>query len=120
MNITLPISFHMCLCAQKGPSHQDGSFEHPQHMFWWRNMNSFFKLPSVTKKTILTYIIDCKTITVRAITTGFVYISGESVNWQGSSHYTSAAHMHVSISCQVATWVTIMNGCFRACNVIII
>ena len=27
----------MCLGCSKEPSHQDGSFEYPQHMFWLRN-----------------------------------------------------------------------------------
>ena len=33
----LSISFNICFGCSKEPSHQDGSFEYPQHMFWWRN-----------------------------------------------------------------------------------
>ena len=35
--IFLPISFNMCFGCSKKPSHRDGSFEYPQHMFWLRN-----------------------------------------------------------------------------------
>ena len=27
----------MCFGCSKEPSHRDGSFEYPQHMFWLRN-----------------------------------------------------------------------------------
>ena len=32
-NIFLPISLNMCLGCSKEPSHLDGSFGYPQHMF---------------------------------------------------------------------------------------
>ena len=31
--IFLPIIFHICFGCSKEPSHRDGSFEYPQHMF---------------------------------------------------------------------------------------
>ena len=34
VNIFLPICFNMCFGFSKEPSHWDGSFEYPQHMFW--------------------------------------------------------------------------------------
>ena len=34
----------MCFGCSKEPSHLDGSFEHPQHMFWLRNMKNNFQL----------------------------------------------------------------------------
>ena len=37
VNIFLPISLNMCFGCSKEPSHRDGSFEYPQHMFWLRN-----------------------------------------------------------------------------------
>ena len=37
VNFFLPISFIICFGYSKEPSHRDGSFEHPQHMFWMRN-----------------------------------------------------------------------------------
>ena len=37
MNIFLSINFDMCFGCSKEPSHRDGSFEYPQHMFWLRN-----------------------------------------------------------------------------------
>ena len=39
----LSISWNIfCGCSKK-PSHWDGSFEHPQHMFWLRNKNIIFR-----------------------------------------------------------------------------
>ena len=37
MNFFLPIDFNICFGCSKEPSHRDGSFEYPQHMFWLRN-----------------------------------------------------------------------------------
>ena len=37
MTIFLSISFNICFGCSKEPSDQDGSFEYPQHMFWFRN-----------------------------------------------------------------------------------
>ena len=34
--IFLPIILNMCYGCSKEPSHRDGSFEYPQHMFWLR------------------------------------------------------------------------------------
>ena len=37
----------MCFWCSKEPSHRDGSFEYPQHMFWLRNKKSNFRLPTL-------------------------------------------------------------------------
>ena len=37
VNIFLPISLNLCFGCSKELSHEDGSFEYPQHMFWLRN-----------------------------------------------------------------------------------
>ena len=42
--IFLPISLNMCFGCSKEPSHRDGSFEYPQHMFWLRNKKNKFQL----------------------------------------------------------------------------
>ena len=34
----------MCFGCSKEPSHRDGSFEYPQHMFWLRNKKNKFQL----------------------------------------------------------------------------
>ena len=44
MIIFLSISLNMCFVCSKEPSHQDGSFEYPQHMFWLRNNKNNFQL----------------------------------------------------------------------------
>ena len=45
-NIYLSISLNMCFGCSKEPSHLDGSFEYPQHMFWMRNEKNNFHLCS--------------------------------------------------------------------------
>ena len=42
--IFLSISLNMCFGCSKEPSHSDGSFECPQHMFWLRNKKFNFQL----------------------------------------------------------------------------
>ena len=42
--IFLSISLNMCFGCSKEPSHRDGSFEYPQHMFWLRNKKNNFQL----------------------------------------------------------------------------
>ena len=39
----------MCFGCSKEPSHRDGSFEYPQHMFWLRNKEIFFGRHSYLK-----------------------------------------------------------------------
>ena len=47
VNIFLPIIFSICFGCSKEPSHQDGSFEYPQHMLWLRNKGIIFLLRTV-------------------------------------------------------------------------
>ena len=44
VNIFLTISFIICFGCSKEPSHWDGSFEYPKHMFWLRNKKISFSL----------------------------------------------------------------------------
>ena len=37
----------MCFGCSKEPSHRDGSFEYPKHMFWLRNKKNNFLLHSL-------------------------------------------------------------------------
>ena len=48
VNIFLSISFNMCFGCSKEQSHQDGSFEYPQHMFWLRNKKINFLLHTLS------------------------------------------------------------------------
>ena len=34
----------MCFGCPKESSHRDGSFEYPQHMFWFRNKKNIFQI----------------------------------------------------------------------------
>ena len=38
----------MCFGCSNEPSHRDGSFEYPQHMFWLRNEKTNFQLRTLT------------------------------------------------------------------------
>ena len=38
----------MCFVCSKEPSHRDGSFEYPPHMFWLRNKKNNFQLRTLT------------------------------------------------------------------------
>ena len=47
VNIFLSISLNICFGCSKEPSHWDGAFEHPKHMFWLRNKKNNFWLHSL-------------------------------------------------------------------------
>ena len=49
--IFLTISLNMCFGCSKEPSHRDGSFEYPQHIFWLRNKKIKFSLRTKTTPT---------------------------------------------------------------------
>ena len=49
VNIFLPILFGICFGCSKEPSHWDGSFEYPQHMFWLRNKKISFLLHTLNE-----------------------------------------------------------------------
>ena len=40
----LSISLNICFGCSKEPSHRDGSFEYPQHMFWLRSKKNNFQV----------------------------------------------------------------------------
>ena len=42
--IFVSISLNMCFGCSKEPSHRDGCFKYPQHMFWLRNNKNNFQL----------------------------------------------------------------------------
>ena len=46
----------MCLGCSKEPSHRDGSFEYPQHMFWLRNKKNNFQLCTLIRGPIVTRV----------------------------------------------------------------
>ena len=50
MIIFLAISLNMCFGCSKEPSHRDGSFEYPQHMFLLRNKKINFQLHTLICK----------------------------------------------------------------------
>ena len=50
VNTFLPIYLNMCFGCSKELSHQDGSFEYPQHMFWLRNKKNNFVIYTLVWK----------------------------------------------------------------------
>ena len=53
VNIFLPISLNLCFGCSKEPSHRDGSFEYPQHMFCLRNKKNHFQLRTLNWRSEL-------------------------------------------------------------------
>ena len=47
--IFLSTRLNMCFGCSKEPSHWDGSFEYPQHMFWLRNKKNNFQLRTLIR-----------------------------------------------------------------------
>ena len=54
--VLLSISLNMCFGCSKEPSHWDGSFEYPQHMFWLRNTKNNFQLRTFIWRPVSTKI----------------------------------------------------------------
>ena len=52
--IFLPINFNMCFGCSKEPSHCDGSFEYPQHVFWMRNKENSFPIRTLIWRPVHT------------------------------------------------------------------
>ena len=52
----------MCFGCSKEPSHRDGSFEYPQHMFWLRNKKNNFLVRSLILRPGLTLFYHTKQI----------------------------------------------------------
>ena len=44
------IYLNICLGCSKEPSHRDGSFEYPQHMFWLRTKKIYSELGPYIRK----------------------------------------------------------------------
>ena len=49
----------MCFGCSKEPSHRNGSFEYPQHMFWLRNQENTFQVRTATKIFIWHRYLSC-------------------------------------------------------------
>ena len=51
--IFLPINLNMCFVCSKEPSHEDGSFEYPQHMFWMRSKENSFTIHTLIRRPFI-------------------------------------------------------------------
>ena len=49
----------MCFGCSKVPSHRDGSFEYPQHMFWSRNKKKKFRWGPAYWFILIVFCIVC-------------------------------------------------------------
>ena len=47
VNIFLSVNFNICFGCSKEPSHWDGYFEYPQHMFWLWNKKTNLQSPTL-------------------------------------------------------------------------
>ena len=57
--ISLPIDLNRCFGCSKEPSHCDGSFEYPQHLFWVRNTKIIFQYALLSGCLIIQpYLLD--------------------------------------------------------------
>ena len=43
---------NMCFGCSKEPSHRDGSFQHPLHIFWLRNTKINFQLHTLILRPV--------------------------------------------------------------------
>ena len=69
--IFLSISLNMCFGCSKEPSHRDGSFEYPQHMFWLRNKKINFHLRTI----IWGPALDCTPLRTQCFRNIFFHVS---------------------------------------------
>ena len=51
--IFLSVSFNMSFGCSREPSHRDGSFEYPQHMFWYGNKKNNFQLRNLIWRHVI-------------------------------------------------------------------
>ena len=86
----------MCLGCSKEPSHGDGSFEYPQHMFWLRNKKNNFQL-----RTLIwgawsgrSWSVGCKSQHTRLNTVLLCTWFSNMTDWITSKNYDS-------ISCDI-------------------
>ena len=77
--IFLPINSNMCFGCSKEPSHRDGSFEYPQHMFWMRNKENNFPIHTlIWRPAFYSSSIFSKESTFRKKIQDFVYNTGST------------------------------------------
>ena len=81
-NYYLTHSLNICFGCPKEPSHRDGSFEYPQHMFWLRNKKYNFLLHTLIWGPVRPFLMDFP-IHFDTITMGLpiVYFKGSQVEF---------------------------------------
>ena len=93
VNIFFPILFSIGFGCLKEPSHWDGSFEYPQHMFWFRNQKIIF-LTSVSRVKYIGNYLDIAFST-------FNHIYHQTCKTSTCVHDTIVIRWHSSVS---ETW----------------
>ena len=79
--IFLSISLNMGFGCSKEPSHRDGSFEYPQHMFWLRNKENNLQLGTLIWRPGGSQVF--RRITVQMYKEGILSFSKKQKNLSG-------------------------------------
>ena len=58
----------MCFGCSKDPSHRDGSFEYPQHMFWLRNKKIIFWYRLLSGGLLIHCSVTCRLNSLKIVT----------------------------------------------------
>ena len=71
----------MCFGCSKEPSHRDGSFEYPQHMFWLRNKKDNFPVCMLIRRpdNNFAYYAYSNGLSIEMMMERYLFISNEKV-----------------------------------------
>ena len=75
MVIFLPISLNICFGCSKEPSHQDGSFEYPQHVLWLRNKKNNFQILSLIWRPVKSFLKHLVVLDVQILARAFIDVT---------------------------------------------
>ena len=96
--IFLSISLNMCFGCSKEPSHGDGSFEYPQHMFRLRNKKNNFQLRTLIwrPEDPLHVLIDASSPRTYKSKNNYWYMY-KNLNYLIVGYYRKIEHVHLTI-----------------------
>ena len=120
VNIFLPINFNICFGCSKEPSHWDGSFGYPQHMFWLKIRKLFFCYTLLTKvlclhtlfkinfsiKILPGTLSKCQTVWIQIRLT-FCW------SWSGSKLLAKVISRHTIVLCMLGDFHALHDDCWH-------